>query len=82
MTKAKKEQVYKVLWLLTGFWLGILVGGVIELIYLNNGGVVSWSLGVAYLVAVILGLWLGRWAGPKAWKKIYVDGVRGPKYLG
>jgi hypothetical protein len=81
MTKKNKEKTYKTLWLFTGALLGLLVSALLELLYLRVGGVFTLWLLVGHLLFIILGVLFGRWAGPVAWKKIYIDGVRGKKYL-
>ena len=81
MTRVGKEKLYKRLWLVTGFGLGVLAGGTLELIYLYNDGQVTLLFGLVYLATVAGGLYLGYLAGPVAWEKIYIDGVRGKKYV-
>ena len=81
MNKKTKESVYKILWLVTGALFGLLVGALIELLFLKLGGAPTIWFGLVYLATIGGGFVFGRWAGPVAWKKIYIDGVRGKKYV-
>jgi hypothetical protein len=53
-----------------------------ELAYLRlfDGEPTLW-FGLIYLATIVAGYLFGRWAGPIAWRKIYVEGLRGKKYL-
>lgn len=80
MKSKGKRIVYLLLWVFTGLLLGILIGGLIEYeyLYLNITDVPRLAI---YGIAVLTGIVFGLWVGPKAWKRIYVDGARGKKYV-
>jgi len=75
-----KKFIYEELWLMLGITTGFLVGGILEyflLIYLS----LDFSKYFIYFPTMAIGFGLGMWLGPIAWRKIYVEGVRGKKYV-
>jgi len=81
MKKESKKKLYLVLWIIMGILFGILVSGIIELTYIKLGYTTSYLFLATYAAMIIAGIFLGLWTGPKAWQKIYVEGVRGKKYI-
>jgi len=79
MKKENKKKLYLGLWIITGLLLGLLAGGLVEYEYLTLNA--SYSLSTLYGITIVVGGIFGVWAGPVAWKKIYVDGARGKKYI-
>ena len=75
-----KKFIYEELWLITGVLLGVLVGGLIEYTLLSTN-LLTFSRYYIYLPTMIAGYVLGMWLGPVAWRKIYVEGTRGQKYV-
>jgi|GEM_PF-1592949 len=80
MKNESKRTLYLSLWIVTGLLLGILFGGLIEYEYLILDVTVLSKVFI-YTSAILTGIVFGFWIGPKAWKKIYVDGARGQKYI-
>jgi hypothetical protein len=81
MKKESKRKLYLSLWIIVGILLGVIIAGVVELTYLNFKNSTNFIFIIIYLVMIFTGIITGRWIGPKAWKKIYIDGIRGKKYL-
>jgi hypothetical protein len=75
-----KKFIYEELWIVTGILLGVLVGGLAELALLS-ANTLTFSRYYVYGPAVLAGFILGFWVGPIAWRKIYIEGVRGQKYV-
>jgi hypothetical protein len=94
--QSKKRFFYLVMWIILGLLMAMIVHGMIEipiLAWANRGGQWNsflwfsdystfwlwdaWSL----LPELVLGGYLGYFFGKKAWQKIYVEGVRGKKYI-
>jgi hypothetical protein len=77
-----KRRVYLVCWLVLGALLGTLIGELLEyftVVQAHNE--VMENRTIIYLSLVFGGILLGYILGPKAWKKIYVEGIRGKKYV-
>jgi len=72
-----KKLIYQILWVITGIFLGALVAGIA---FLMAGAVIAFLL-FFYIPLAIAGAIFGWWIGPIAWRKIYVEGVRGKKYV-
>jgi len=75
-----KKFIYEELWIITGILLGTLAGGLIEYGFLLAGAT-TFSVYYLYLPPMTIGFVFGIWVGPIFWKKIYIDGVRGKKYI-
>lgn len=80
MKKENKKRLYLTLWVITGVLLAILIGGLIEMLYLYYDITNAPVIAIDSLL-LISGILFGIWIGPKAWKRIYVDGARGKKYV-
>ena len=91
-----KKKVYILLWIITGAMLAVIVHGSIEipvLLWANRGRQWHAFLGINdYLqfrvidlwvgaVELILGMAFGFWIGKIAWRKVYIEGIRGKKYI-
>jgi hypothetical protein len=76
----QKQLLYLFLWLVAGGMLGFLIAGVIELKSLIIFGELTLQ-SVLYGIMITEGVILGLMVGPVAWRKIYVEGARGEKYL-
>ncbi|NTW33058.1 MAG: hypothetical protein HGB12_10600 [Bacteroidetes bacterium] len=78
-----KEFIYKYLFVLFSLELF----GFLFLIYWSLLGEVfdTWFFGwfwtIKFVGAVLAGLGFGIFAGNIAWRKIYIEGVRGKKYI-
>lgn len=70
MNSGTKRNIYLVLWVIAGILLGILVGGLIEYEYLYFD-VTEVPQVAIYSIAILTGVALGVWIGPKSWKKVY-----------
>jgi len=96
MNPKLKKTIYILLWLILGLMLGIIIHGAIEIPLLpwaNRGGEWHPFLGIKDyaqfkvidlwmgVIEVVLGIALGFLAGNIAWRKIYIEGVRGKKYI-
>jgi hypothetical protein len=80
MDISAKEIAYVVLWGLTGMLVALLAGGIIEL--LSYWMIDRLSLtAVLYGILISQGLVFGLVVGPIAWKKVYLEGARGKKYV-
>ncbi|MDD5693348.1 MAG: hypothetical protein WC437_00835 [Patescibacteria group bacterium] len=77
---SKKKILYLVLWVIASILLAILAAGIIELISYSLVDRLSLTA-VLYGTLITQGIILGLMVGPIAWKMIYVDGVRGKKYV-
>jgi ACR3 family arsenite efflux pump ArsB len=75
-----KKLIYEELWIITCMLLGILIGGLVEYIFLMHGPL-TFSRYYIYIPLMMIGYVFGMWVGPIFWKKIYVDGTRGQKYV-
>jgi len=63
--------------------LGFLISSMFQLFvetFFGEADVLTYALSV-YTVFCTLGLILGIICGPIAWRKIYVEGLRGKKYI-
>lgn len=80
MNKEIKMHIYRDLWVLNGFLLGTLLGGIIEIAILQRG-TIEFPIWYIYAPAMLTGVIFGLWAGPIAWRKIYIEGARGKKYI-
>ena len=83
-----KKAIYIVLFVFLGFILSMILHSVVEIIYLNwadkNDVVVNWTLNQScslpmwlIVLLLVLGIVFGVWFGIIAWRKIYVQKVRG-----
>ena len=83
-----KKFVYIILWVILGLVLSFVAHAIIEILYLrwanNNNVVIHWVLNgdcalPLWLIIIlpILGIIVGLWCGFVAWRKIYVEHVRG-----
>ncbi len=75
-----KRIAYYVLWVITGILCAILAAGMIELASYSIVDRLSLTA-VLYGVLITEGIIFGLIIGPIAWKKIYVEGARGEKYI-
>ena len=75
-----KKFIYEELWIITGVLLGTLVGSGIEYGFILAGAT-TFSVYYLYLPPMAIGFVFGLWVGPIAWRKIYIEGVRGKKYV-
>jgi len=75
-----KKFIYEELWIILGIMTGLLVGSILEYLLLIAG---SFELSKYYIYfpTMAVGFALGIWLGPIAWRKIYVEGLRGKKYV-
>jgi Mg/Co/Ni transporter MgtE len=80
MSNELKLHIYRDLWILAGFLLGLLVGGIVEIMILNFN-TIDFPIYYIYGPTMFVGVFFGLWVGPVAWKKIYIDGARGKKYI-
>jgi hypothetical protein len=80
MKTSNRKQLYLALWVLAGILLGVLIGGLIEYIYLISD-TITISNYIIYGLSVLFGIIFGIWAGPIGWRKIYIEGARGKKYV-
>lgn len=71
------KLLYEILWIITGLLLGILVAGIVVLVC---DAVLAFLL-LFYIPLAIAGAIFGWWVGPIAWRKVYVEGFRGKKYI-
>ncbi len=58
----------------------VTLGGIIEFVSLELYGALNLTA-VLYGIMIAQGVVLGIVLGPLAWHKIYVEGVRGKKYI-
>jgi len=83
-----KKAFYIVLWVFLGFILSMILHSFIEIIYLNwadkNDVAINWTLNSScalplwlIILLLVLGIVFGTWLGVIAWRKIYVEKVRG-----
>ncbi len=72
-----KKIIYQSLWIVTGVLLGALIAGIA---FIAAGFVFAYIL-FFYIPFSIAGAIFGWWVGPIAWKKVYVEGARGKKYV-
>lgn len=80
MDKDTKKYLYIGIWLVLGGMVGFLLSEVVELyLTVNNETFENKFEWIA--VAVIIGVGFAAFLGPIAWRKIYVEGVRGKKYV-
>ena len=78
-----KKIAYLALWYPAGLMLGFLIASVYQLVvevYFTQVDPLTYALCV-YSVFCTLGLVLGAFCGPIAWRKIYVEGLRGQRYI-
>lgn len=81
MDSADKKRLYLGLWLVLGGFAGLLSGELLEWYSLGLHNEVLENKSLSYAILILVGVGIGIWVGPIAWKKIYVDGVRGKKYV-
>lgn len=83
-----KKIVYIALWIILGLILSSIFHAVIEIFYLKwaeaNNIVVHWTLNGAcalplwlIILLPILSIIFGVWLGLTAWRKVYIEKVRG-----
>jgi hypothetical protein len=80
MKNATKKYVYLGVWLTLGGLCGFLLTELTELFMVSQNEVFEnrfeW-----YGVLILLGIGVAAILGPVAWRKIYVEGARGKKYI-
>jgi len=80
MKNKTKKITYLVLWVILGVMVTATLGGIIELVSIWIYGQLELNV-VFYGTLVIVGMLIGLICGPLAWQKIYVEGLRGKKYV-
>lgn len=78
--KNMKQITYLVLWVITGILFMVTLGEIIEFVSLELYGALNLTV-VLYGIMIAQGVVLGLICGSVAWRKIYVEGVRGKKYI-
>jgi hypothetical protein len=80
MKNKLKKIIYLVLWVVAGILFAVVISGVIEIFSLWIYGRLE-SRVVLYGAMVVIGIMVGLILGPIAWQKIYIEGLRGKKYV-
>ena len=80
MKPEHKKTLYLSLWVVTGALLGVIVGALIEYLYIYTEVDIVPATFI-YALAIFTGIVFGLWVGPIAWHKIYVEGARGKNYI-
>ena len=81
MSHKTKHLVYRMLWIATGALTATVVVGLISLVMVYNNIQGDWVVALYFLVLLMAGVLLGVICGRIAWNKVYVEGVRGDKYV-
>jgi len=75
-----KKAVYIVSWGMLGILFAIVIAGVVEIMSYRIANELDVEV-ILFGSMMIIGLIAGLCVGPIAWRKIYVEGLRGKKYL-
>lgn len=81
MSHKTKKFVYRLLWIATGALTSTVLIGLISLLMIYNNIEGDWVIALYFLVLLLAGVLLGLICGRIAWHKVYVEGVRGEKYV-
>lgn len=83
MNKNTKRKVYLAIWYVAAIEFVNFITIIARWAYEAKTGDYPMNTlwAIIFAVSTILGIFLARWAGPKAWQKIYVEGTRGKKYI-
>jgi drug/metabolite transporter (DMT)-like permease len=75
-----KKAIYVILWGVLGGLLAIVIAGLVEFISYRMTDTLNVEV-VLYATMIFVGVIAGFFIGPVAWHKIYVEGIRGKKYI-
>ena len=75
-----KKAIYISLWGILGLFFAICFAGIVELMSYMIVGYLSLEV-VLFTTAIFVGIISGLIIGPIAWRKIYIEGIRGKKYI-
>ncbi len=81
MNHKTKKFVYRMLWIATGALTATVLVGLISLVMIYNNIQGDWVVALYFLVLLLAGILVGLICGRIAWHKVYVEGVRGEKYV-
>mgnify|MGYP001421920207 CR=1 FL=1 len=81
MDAKTKKRIYIGLWAMLGVMLGFLAGELVEYFFFTEQFEGFEHRIFFYTLLILAGIVLGLWLGPIAWRKIYVEGARGKKYV-
>ncbi len=81
MSHKTKNFVYRMLWVAVGALLSTVLIGLISMVMIYNNLQGDWVLALYFLVLLLAGVLVGLICGRIAWHKVYVEGVRGEKYV-
>ncbi len=81
MNHKTKKFVYRMLWIATGALTATALVGLISLVMITNNIQGDWVVALYFLVLLLAGILVGLICGRIAWHKVYVEGVRGDKYV-
>ena len=81
MNRKTKKIIYRILWVATGALSSTLIIGLISLVMIYNNIVGDWIVGLYFLLLLFAGILFGLICGRIAWNKVYVEGIRGSKYV-
>lgn len=76
-----KKAIYIGLWVFTNVLMAVLIGLSIELILTKYNCVLTPGRIYGYIALVVMGILIGLILAPIAWRKIYIEGLRGKKYV-
>ena len=75
-----KKAIYLCLWAMLGAGFAIVIAGLVEYISYKITNTLDVYV-VLYASMMFVGIFAGLVVGPIAWRKIYIEGVRGKKYV-
>lgn len=81
MKAGDKKAIYILFWVIMNVLIAIFISLVIELILQSYSCSMTEDRYTVYMVLGLIGAVTGLILAPIAWKKIYIDGLLGKKYV-